>query len=283
VSEPRLPKLVELRERYVERDRPLPKAIEAALRADPRPGARAILEAIDRRRLENRSEGQRLRHLCRHEQALWTQGIARVAGVDEAGMAPLAGPVVAAAVILPQGYRLTGIDDSKKLSAEQREELVVHIKRDALSWGVGTVEPEEIDRVNIYQAGLLAMRRAVEALALSPEYLLIDARTLRGVAIPQRGIVHGDAESISIAAASIVAKTTRDAHMTELGHTYPGYGFAQHKGYPVEQHLRAIAELGVLPIHRRSFMPIKQALGLVPDQLVLPIGAEPNGADLATE
>jgi ribonuclease HII len=283
VPDPRLPKLVELRERYVDRDRPLPKAIEAALRADPRPGAQAILEAIDRRRLENRSEGQRLRHLCRHEQALWTQGIARIAGVDEAGMAPLAGPVVAAAVILPCGYRRNGIDDSKKLSPDERAELVVHIKREALAWGVGSVDPEEIDRINIYHAGLLAMRRAVEALSVVPEYLLIDARSLRGLAIPQRGIVRGDAESISIAAASIVAKTTRDAHMTELEHTYPGYGFAQHKGYPVEQHLRAITELGVLPIHRRSFMPIKQALGLVPEQMNLLIGVEPNAADLATE
>ena len=282
MAEPSALKLIELRERYVERGRPLPKAIEAALRADPRAGAQAILKAIDRRRLARRSEGQRLRHLCRHEEALWGEGIAHVAGIDEAGMAPLAGPVVAAAVILPVGYRRAGIDDSKKLTATERDELVVHIKREALAWAVGFVDPQEIDRINIYHAGLLAMRRALDALTLRPAHLLIDARSLRGVSIPQRGIVGGDAESISIAAASIVAKTTRDAHMVALDHTYPGYGFARHKGYPVEQHVRAIAQLGVLPIHRRSFGPVRHALGQLPGQISLAIGTEPSGSKLAT-
>jgi ribonuclease HII len=261
--------LLQLRARYVDKGRPLPREIESALRADPRPGARAILDAVERRRHSSRAEGQRLRWLCRHEQELWARGLSRIAGVDEAGMSPLAGPVVAAAAILPCGYRRVGIDDSKKLSAEQRGELGQHIRAEAIAWAVGIVEPEEIDRINIYRAGLLAMRRAVEALSVTPEYLLIDARSLKELPIDQRGIIHGDAESISIAAASILAKTTRDALMCELDQRYPGYGFAQHKGYPVREHVRAIGDLGVLPIHRRSFAPVRRALGLEPEQCQL--------------
>jgi ribonuclease HII len=261
--------LAELRKRYVDAERPLPKHVELALRSDNRPGARAILDAVERRRYENRAEAGRIRHLGRHERALQREGFVRIAGVDEAGMSPLAGPVVAAAAILPLGYRRVHIDDSKKLSAELRAELALHIKREALAWAVGVVEPDEIDRINIYRAGLLAMRRAVEGLALCPDYLLIDARSLKELAVPQRGIVRGDAESISIAAASIVAKTTRDALMVELDRRYPGYGLARHKGYPVQEHVRAIAERGVLPIHRRSFAPVREALGLDPQQVEL--------------
>jgi len=261
--------LAELRERYVARGLPLPRPVEAALRTDPRAGARAILEAVERRRHDMRAEGQRLRRLCRHEQELWQLGFVNIAGVDEAGMSPLAGPVVAAAAILPIGYRRAGIDDSKKLSAEQRDELAAHIKREAVAWAVGVVEPDEIDRINIYRAGLLAMRRAVEALRVAPDHLLIDARSLKELAVPQRGIIRGDAECISIAAASILAKTRRDALMVDLDQRYPGYGFARHKGYPVEEHVRALRERGVLPIHRRSFGPVRRALGLDPEQTEL--------------
>jgi ribonuclease HII len=265
----RLPTVGELRERYLERERPLPRRLHDALRADPRAGVAAILEAIEQRQSARRREGQRVARLCRFERELQVQGFARVAGVDEAGMSPLAGPVVAGAVVLPPGYRRRGIDDSKKLSAEQREELVVHIKREALAWAIGVVEPEEIDRINIYRAGLLAMRRAVEGLCLPPDYLLIDARSLRELPIPQRGIVRGDAQSISIAAASIVAKTSRDALMVELDRRFPGYGFARHKGYPVHDHVRAIGELGVCEQHRRSFAPVREALGGTPVQVEL--------------
>jgi ribonuclease HII len=266
VGDPPYKTLAELRERYVERGLPLPKRVESALRADSRAGARAILEAVERRRRETRSEGQRLRRLSRHEQELWQQGFVHVAGVDEAGMSPLAGPVVAGAAILPVGYRRAGIDDSKKLGAEQRDELAAHLKREAVAWAVGVVEPDEIDRINIYRAGLLAMRRAVEALRVPPDHLLIDARSLKELSIPQRGIVRGDAECISIAAASILAKTRRDALMVELDRRYPGYGFARHKGYPVEEHVRALRERGACPIHRRSFAPVRRALGLEPEQ-----------------
>jgi ribonuclease HII len=276
-----IPTLAEIRRRYVEQRRPLPQRIEAALRADARPGAKAILAAIERRRRKHRAEGQRLRHLFRFERELWARGIERIAGVDEAGMSPLAGPVVAGAVILPPDFRLPGIDDSKKLSARERERLVVEIKAAALAWAVGIAEPEEIDRLRIYRAGLLAMRRAVEALSPAPEYLLIDARRLADLPFPQRAIVHGDALSVSIAAASIVAKTTRDALMERYDREYPGWGFAKHKGYPVREHVAAIARRGVCPIHRRSFAHVRQAIGLFPEQMDL-FASAPRNAEGAT-
>lgn len=262
--------LEELRRLYVHEGRPLPVPVEARLREDPRIGVRMLLEMIEQRRSARRREGQRLRYLSRFEDALWKRGVELVAGIDEAGMSPLAGPVVAAAVILPRGFRLSGVDDSKKLLPETRSHLAVELRKHAVAWAVGIVEPAEIDQINIYRAGLLAMHRAVTGLSLSPEHLLIDARSLREIPIPQSAIVHGDALSISIAAASIIAKTTRDALMIELDAHYPGYGFSRHKGYPVREHHDAIARLGVLPIHRRSFRAVREALGLDQQDLFLP-------------
>ena len=260
----RPPSLAELRARYVDRGRPLPEEIEAALEADPRAGARAILDAVARRRRDNRSEGQRLRMMLRHETVLWTAGLTRIAGVDEAGMSPLAGPVAAAAVILAPGTRIPEVDDSKRLDAETRERLAPIIKQRAVAWAVAFAEVEEIDRINIYWAGLLAMRRAIAALAPAAEHLLIDGRRLPGLALPQDRIVGGDAKSLSIAAASILAKTARDARMRALDAAYPGYGFSQHKGYPVEAHADALRKLGACPVHRRSFALVREALGLPP-------------------
>ena len=258
--------VAELRERFLERARPLPEECEEALRDDPRAGARAVYEAVLRRRHENRAEGQRLRHLLRYELPLWERGVTRIAGVDEAGMAPLAGPVVAAAVILPRDFRPRGIDDSKQVDAPERERLCVEIKAAARCWAVGVASVEEIDTLNIYRAGLLAMRRAVEGLAERPDHVLIDARRLPEVRIAQDAIVHGDALSLTIAAASIVAKTTRDAMMCAYDAEHPAYGFARHKGYPTSEHFAAIERLGVCPLHRRSFAPVRQALGLAPAQ-----------------
>lgn len=252
------------RQRYVVEGRALDAATEAALRADPRPGAKALLDAIARRRFENRSEGQRLRHMLRFETALWASGVLHVAGVDEAGMSPLAGPVAAAAVVFAPGARIPGVDDSKKLQAAERDRLAGEIKGTAVAWSVGFAAVEEIDTINIYWAGLLAMRRAVEGLALRPEHMLLDARRLKEVAIPQQAIVKGDCKSLSIAAASILAKTARDAVMLELDAAHPGYGFARHKGYPVREHLAALVKLGASPAHRRSFAPVRSALGLPP-------------------
>jgi ribonuclease HII len=253
----------DLREHFLSREQPVPEDFLTALENDPRNGARRLALLIRKRRLKNRKEGQRLHHLLRFERELWQQGLQRIAGVDEAGMAPLAGPVVAAAVILPCNYKLRGLDDSKKIPDKQRrEEMAVQIKQDAICWSVGRAEVEEIDSLNIYHAGLLAMKRAVEGLCTQPEYILVDARTIPRCACPQRGIVHGDALSASIAAASIIAKTTRDGHMLQMDRIYPGYGFASHKGYPTPEHLQALKERGALPIHRRSFTPVRQVLGL---------------------
>src|SRR5881409_1519703 len=211
----------ELKERFVDRARPVPRGLIEALECDSRQGAHHLARLIRERWRKNRAEGQRLHNLLRFEIELWEQGFNFIAGVDEAGMAPLAGPVVAAAVILPRNYKLRGLDDSKRiLDPARREELAARIKLDAVAWSAGRAEVEEIDRLNIYHAGLVAMQRALDGLAVRPDYVLVDARTIPGCPSPQRGIVHGDALSATIAAASIVAKTTRDAHMLELDAVY---------------------------------------------------------------
>jgi ribonuclease HII len=257
----------ELRNLFLERRRPVPRGFLEALEVDSRQGAKQLARRIRQRQRSNRSEGQRLHSLLRFELELWTEGFNLVAGVDEAGMAPLAGPVVAGAVILPQNYKLRGLNDSKKiLDPEKRDELAVQIKNDAFCWAVGFAEVEEIDRLNIYHAGLLAMQRAVQGLSCVPDFILVDARRIPNCPSPQRGIIRGDALSASIAAASILAKTTRDAHMLELDLLYRGYGLASHKGYPTPEHCRTLKELGALPIHRRSFARVRQVLGLDPIQ-----------------
>jgi len=257
----------ELSELFVRRRRPVPKGLLEALDVDRRQGAHLLARRIRERYRENRAEGQRLHFLLRFEIELWADGYGFVAGVDEAGMAPLAGPVVAGAVILPQNYKLRGLNDSKKiLDPEKRDELAVQIKQDAICWSVGIAEVEEIDKINIYHAGLLAMQRAVQGLNCQPDFILVDARKIPNCQVPQRGIIRGDALSASIAAASIIAKTTRDAHMLELDQMYSGYGLATHKGYPTPEHCRLLKSLGALPIHRRSFARVREALGLDPIQ-----------------
>ncbi|MBO0763705.1 MAG: ribonuclease HII [Hyphomicrobiaceae bacterium] len=256
--------LSQVRLRYVVEGRPLERATEACLKADGRPGAKAILAAVARRRFENRSEGQRLRKLLRYEVALWSAGAEHVAGVDEAGVSPLAGPVAAAAVIFAPGSRIPGVDDSKKLAAAARDDLADAIKARAVAWSVAFAEVEEIDSINIYWASRLAMRRAIAGLARPAEHVLVDGWRLKGLKPPQQAIIGGDAKSLSIAAASILAKTARDALMCKLDAAYPGYGFARHKGYPVPEHRSALARLGACAIHRRSFAPVRTVLGLPP-------------------
>ena len=197
---------------------------------------------------------RRGRELLRHESPLWERGIEFVAGVDEAGMGPLAGPVIASAVVLPQGFLLPGLDDSKILTARRREEFYSVLHDTALGVGVGRAEPEEVDRLNIYQAGLLAMIRAVAALPVQPQHLLIDARRLDALSIPQESLVGGDRRSASIAAASVVAKVTRDRIMLDFHGLYPRYGFDRNKGYPTAEHRAAVRRFGHSPIHRRTFM-----------------------------
>jgi len=257
----------ELKERFVDLARPVPKGLVEALESDERQGAHHLAKQIRERRRKNRAEGQRLHNLLRFEIELWDQGFNFIAGVDEAGMAPLAGPVIAAAVILPRNYKLRRLNDSKQiLDMAVREELARQIKQDAVVWCAGRAEVEEIDTLNIYHAGLLAMRRAVEGLSSQPDFVLVDARRIPHCCAPQRGIIKGDTLSASIAAASIIAKTTRDTLMAEFDSLHPGYNFATHKGYPTPEHCRLLKELGAAPIHRRSFARVREVLGLDPIQ-----------------
>ena len=187
------------------------------------------------------------------------RGALRIAGLDEVGCGPLFGPVVAAAVILPRGCRLPGLTDSKKLSEKKRNQLDVEIRASAVAWAIASVDAETIDRINIRRASVQAMRHAVEQLALSPDFLLIDGRDTIDWDCPQQAVIRGDAISLSIAAASVLAKVHRDRLLVELDGEYPGYGLARHKGYACPEHKAALELLGPTPLHRRSFHPVAQA------------------------
>jgi len=197
----------------------------------------------------------------RLENAARRAGALRIAGLDEVGRGPMFGPVVAAAVIFPKGCRLPGLTDSKQLSEKMRNEFDGEIRSSAIAWAVAAIDVEIIDRINIRRASLLAMRTAVEKLALTPDYLLIDGLdTLDAIAWPcqQQAVVQGDATSMSIAAASVLAKVYRDRMLVELDAVYPGYGLARHKGYCSAEHLEALKRLGPTPLHRKSFGPVAQ-------------------------
>ncbi len=195
---------------------------------------------------------ERWQNMIHYEQALYREGILLIAGIDEAGRGPLAGPVTAAAVILAEETYLPGLNDSKQLTARQRDALEERIKAEALAWAVADVDAATIDRINILQAARLAMAQAVAQLLITPQYLLTDATAI-DINLPQRSIIKGDTLSVSIAAASVLAKTHRDRLMAGFELAYPGYGFAQHKGYGTRQHKEALGRLGPCPIHRRSF------------------------------
>lgn len=200
------------------------------------------------------------------ERALLAQGYAIVAGVDEVGSGCLAGPVYAGAVILPFDSRIGLIRDSKTLSADQRNRVADGIKQAAAAWAVGVASVEEIDGLNIRRAGLLAMKRAVSALKLEPQFVIVDAFRIPDLLIPQKGIVAADRKVKSVAAASVIAKVERDNHMTELDRQYPGYGFAEHKGYGTRMHREALERLGPCPIHRRNFGTVRDMLAVKHDQ-----------------
>jgi len=239
---------------FADRNAVPPPEVRKALALDARAGARRLAEMAERRMARRQELRRHARRLLRHEQPLWDRGLARVAGVDEAGVGPLAGPVVAAAVVLPPGTWLEGLDDSKKLSPAERLRLFGTIRDLALGWGIGVSDAREVDRINVYQAGLEAMSRAVKALPLEPEHLLVDARRVPGFTGPQEPLVRGDSRSASIAAASVMAKVTRDGMMEEYDRVYPGYGFARHKGYGTAEHRGTLRRLGRCPIHRKSFI-----------------------------
>jgi ribonuclease HII len=199
------------------------------------------------------AEKRRLERLRSHERLLEQMGVVPVAGVDEVGMGPLAGPVVAAAVVLPARPLLLGLDDSKLLTRLARERLDGEIRKVALGIGIGVATVAEIDEINIYQAGLLAMRRAIEALPIAPRHVLVDARSIPGIAVAQTAFQKGDGRVYSIAAASVIAKVYRDRLMAELALEHPGYGFDGHAGYATAAHRQALRELGPCAAHRRSF------------------------------
>ncbi|HUF78861.1 MAG TPA: ribonuclease HII, partial [Thermoanaerobaculia bacterium] len=221
----------ELRRRFVQDGEAASGQFLNRLRRDRRRAARQLHDLLRRRQERERAERLRLDSMLNFERVLWRSGLSRIAGVDEVGIGPLAGPVVAAAVVFPPGVEIAGVDDSKRLDPERREALAAEIRSSGAAIGIGVAEVAEIDRLNVFHAGCLAMRRAVEALPEPPQHLLVDARELPELAIPQNRFDKGDGIDFSIAAASIVAKTHRDRLMVGLARRHPEYGFARHKGY----------------------------------------------------
>lgn len=248
----------ELHRRFITGTESCSRETLSQLRKDPRKGVQKIYLQLKRKQTMSQEERRRLDRMLQPERRFWNSGVLHVAGVDEAGIGPLAGPVVAAAVVFPAETRIHGINDSKRLNAETRSALRLKIQQNAISVSVGISQVEEIDRLNVYQAGLLAMRRAVDGLSVEPGQLLVDGRVIPGLSKPQERLVKGDQRSFVIAAASIVAKTHRDEIMQALDIEYPGYGFAAHKGYPTEAHRKALQLIGPAAPHRRSFSPVRK-------------------------
>ena len=228
----------------------------AELEQDSRSG---VIQAIakQKREIQKRiDEDERLEGMLAYEKECYARGMELIAGVDEVGRGPLAGPVVAAAVILPKGCKISGLNDSKKIPKSKHKEIYEAVLQNAIAIGIGVKDNQVIDQVNIYEATKLAMMEAIGQLDPQPQHLLIDAMKL-DLPIPQTSIIKGDANSLSIAAASIVAKVTRDQMMEEFDCEYPGYDFTQNAGYGTANHLAGLHKLGVTPIHRRSFEPVK--------------------------
>ena len=229
------------------------------LSLDMRKGVQTALKSCQKRIEKEQKRAEHFIEMQYYEKLAYQEGACFIAGVDEVGRGPLAGPVVAAAVILPKNIEDLGFDDSKKLSASKREEIYRLIQEKAIAIGIGIVDADIIDQVNIYQASRLAMQQAVSELKIQPDYLLIDAMKI-DVNTPQIGIIKGDAKSISIAAASIVAKQVRDQMMQEFDELYPGYDFSNNAGYGTPKHLEGLNKKGICPIHRKTFAPIKDFL-----------------------
>ena len=256
-----LSSLKEIQEKYSSGGVPISPQILRRLQRDPRPGARKLYKTLSRRFDDQMRERKRMDAMLHFERVLWKAGIVHIAGVDEVGMGPLAGPVVAAAVVFPPNTEIDGIDDSKALDEETRRDLDAVIRERASGIGIGLVPVDDIDRLNIYWAGIRAMQLAVSFLPVSPQHILVDSRTIPDVSQPQNSFDKGDGLNFSIAAASIVAKVYRDTLMAELDGDFPGYGFADHKGYATPAHQAAIRRLGPCSIHRKSFDYIRELCG----------------------
>lgn len=252
--------VTQIKEWFQERECCLSPEDFLTLAADPRKSIQNMVKRYETKLLQRKREENRLEEICFFEREMMQKGYQFIGGVDEVGRGPLAGPVVSAAVILPPETKIPDINDSKKLSAQKREYLFEIIQEKAISVGIGIVSVKDIDMLNILQATYMSMRHAVKQLNPQPQYLLLDAVHVPGLSIEQKGIVKGDQKSISIAAASIIAKVTRDRMMLEIDDAYPQYGFAKHKGYGTKQHLDALRKYGVCPIHRKSFAPVKDIL-----------------------
>lgn len=223
------------------------------VKTDSRLSMQKLAEKYQKKVIKHQEEVKRIKQLYRYENMLYQKGIQYVAGVDEAGRGPLAGPVFAAAVILPPHIVIEGINDSKKLSEKKREELFDIIIEKAVSYKIVSVSEQEIDRINIKNAAYKAMVCSVEKMKVKPQHVLVDGNDIEGLAVPHTNIVKGDSLSISIAAASILAKVTRDRLIKDLDAIYPQYGFAKHKGYGTKEHIEAIRKYGICPVHRKSF------------------------------
>lgn len=250
-----MPTIKEIKERLATID-DLDHPLFEELILDGRAGVQAAISKRKRELQKQVDEDLRLEKMLAYEKELYTQGIQLIAGVDEVGRGPLAGPVVAAAVILPKACKIPGLNDSKKIPKSKHKEIYEAVLQNAIAIGIGVKDNHVIDQVNIYEATKLAMMEAIGQLDPQPQHLLIDAMKL-DLPISQTSIIKGDANSLSIAAASIVAKVTRDQMMEEFDREYPGYDFAQNAGYGTAKHLAGLDKLGVTPIHRRSFEPIK--------------------------
>lgn len=225
-------------------------------REDTRKGVQQAIVQWENQQLKKVALEKQYQEMSQFENQKRAAGFTAICGIDEVGRGPLAGPVVAAAVILNEDHQILGLNDSKQLSIAKRESLVKEIKKNARAIGIGEATAEEIDQINIYEATKVAMQRAIDQLEISPDCLLIDAMLLPN-GLPQEKIIKGDARSVSIAAASIIAKVYRDEWMANYGKDYPAYGFEKNAGYGTKQHLAAIESQGILPIHRKTFAPIK--------------------------
>lgn len=239
----------------------IPPEVLKLLQFDLRTGGQRLYRRFKIRGERQQLERARMEKLFRFEREFWQVGVQRVAGVDEVGIGPMAGPVIAAAVVFSPGAWIDGIDDSKRLDADQREDLNSRIRETADGIGLGVIHSGEVDRLNVYHAGLRAMKQAVAALQTPPEHILVDSRTIPDISQSQSSLTKGDSCSFSIAAASIIAKVYRDVLMCEMDLKYPGYGFARHKGYCTREHQEAVREMGPSPIHRRSYTFIKELCG----------------------
>lgn len=231
-----------------------------SLRMDDRKGVQQLLRQHDKKMQKIKEQEEQFLQMTVFEKKAYASGVQYVAGIDEAGRGPLAGPVVVAAVILPEDFKLLGLNDSKQLNESTRNRFSEIIKEEALSYAIVSVDSQTIDRMNIFEATKLAMKQAIRQLQIEPEHILIDAVRLEGIPYSQETIIKGDAKSISIAAASILAKVERDRYMKDLHQQYPMYGFDTHMGYGTKQHLEQLKIHGATPHHRRSFSPVQQVV-----------------------